>query len=85
MGIARSTFRRQNLSDPRKTRVRSRKPFRIADVSPQKALTALAVKLDSEGGVHPGEVFRYVSLVCTLPGVFFVRAIRPRTGLNRVF
>ncbi len=33
------------LPDPRKTRVRSRKLYWVADGSPQKALTALAVKL----------------------------------------
>ena len=30
-------------------------------------MTTFAVKKDSEGGVHPREVFRFVFLVCTVP------------------
>ena len=43
MGIARSTFRRQNRSDPQKTLVRSQKPVLDRGRSPQqeKALTTL--------------------------------------------
>ena len=46
-------------SDPLKTLVRSRKPYRVADeVRNRKRLDGVAVKQDSEGGVHPGEVVR---------------------------
>ena len=44
------------------------------------SLTASAVKLDSEGGVHPGEVFDCVVLECTLRSVFCCGRGLPRAG-----
>ncbi|MBQ3351482.1 MAG: hypothetical protein IJG38_13900, partial [Thermoguttaceae bacterium] len=48
------------------TRARRPRTGLIRGFRYKKALTAKAVKLDSEGGVHPGKVFGFVVLEYTL-------------------